>query len=275
MKPLEQDVSTGQESLNPLCQLISRKRGVDLHPYKEKFLRRRVEVRLRATGSKSVAEYVGYLGEEEQEVDRFLLAFTIHVSTFFRNPSTFQAIEREVLPVLFRVSRAGSAHLWSVGCARGEEPYSLAILVSEYGRRHPLSRKVLIEAIDVDEKVLADAKRGEYSASQVRDLDPVLLQRYFEENGDYRLVPEIREMVKFHRRDVFMAPPRSGYDLILCRNLLIYIDREPQERVIERFHEALRPGGFLALGRTEALVGPLRERFETVDPKERIYRKVS
>lgn len=275
IKPLEKNLKEDVQSLQPLCRAVYRRTGLDLHPYKEKFLRRRVAVRLRATGLKDLEEYVGYLRRQEEEIERFLLSFTIHVSTFFRNPSTYEAIGREVLPRLFPSGTAEGVRVWSVGCARGEEPYSLAILISEHLGRIPSPGEVRIEASDVDEKVLVEAKRGEFSQSQLRDLDPLLVQKYFRRDGAYRLVPEIRKLVKFHRSDVFMDPLQGEYDFILCRNLLIYIERQPQEEVLERFHRSLHGGGYLVLGRTEAVVGGLRKSFEAVDHRERIYRKIS
>jgi chemotaxis protein methyltransferase CheR len=267
-----QDVSEIAGSLDPLHKAVYRKTGMDLHPYKEKFLRRRVAVRLRATGCKDVARYVECLESDEEELDKLLVCLTIHVSTFFRNPSTFRAFEDKVLPDLF-APPSRPVRLWSVGCARGEEPYSLAILISEYLGEGLRRRNVSIEAIDIDEKILEEAKGGVFRKSQLKELDSSLEKRYFAGDDSCRIAPGIRKMVKFHRRDILMAPPAGEYDFILCRNLLIYIERKPQERIVEHFSRVLRPGGFLALGRTEVLVGPAREAFEVVDARERIYRK--
>ena len=107
------------------------------------------------------------------------------------------------------------------------------------------------------------------------EMDKSLAARYFTEGDPCRLVPQIRNMVSFHRRDILMAPPKEVFDLILCRNLLIYIEREPQELIVQRFHQVLRHGGFLSLGRTEVLVGQMRDQFEVIDARERIYRKAS
>jgi len=246
---------------------------MDLHPYKEKFLRRRVAVRLRATGCVALEEYVAYLKRHESELDRLILCLTIHVSTFFRNPSTFQVVKEQVFPALFAVPPAGPVRFWSVGCARGEEPYSLAILISEYLGEALGEYDVRIDAIDIDEKVLEEAKAAVFRRSQLKGLDLSLEKKYFVEGGSCRLVRNIRGMVKFHRRDILTDPPEGDFDFVLCRNLLIYIEREPQEKIVEHFSRVLRPGGFLALGRTEVLVGPARESFEVVDARERIYRK--
>jgi chemotaxis protein methyltransferase CheR len=206
-------------------------------------------------------------------MDRLLRCLTIHVSSFFRNASTFEAIRCEVFPVLFGPGASRHPRFWSVGCSRGEEPYSLAILVQEHlaGRR---GWDVRIDAVDVDDRVLADAKAAEYGAHHLADLEPALRERYFVRGERWRVAPEIRRMVHFHRRDILMDPPDAEYDFILCRNLLIYFDRPGQEAVLERLTRCLRPGGFLVLGRTEIFIGAGREAFEVVDPRERIYRRL-
>jgi chemotaxis protein methyltransferase CheR len=259
--------------MSSLCRIVKRRAGLDLRPYKEKFLRRRLAVRLRATGKSDLASYVRCLKSEEGELEELILCITIHVSTFFRNPSTFCAIREKVLPALFAGGRAGAVRFWSVGCARGEEPYSLAILIAEHLGGPPSRKKVRIEAVDIDEGVLDDAGKAVFSGNQLKEMDAALRARYFVGNGSYRLAPEVREMVTFRRRDILEDASTVEYDFILCRNLLIYIERESQEAVLGRLHRALRPGGFLTLGRAEGMVGPVRELFEVVDLKERIYRK--
>ena len=268
-----QDVMEDIGSLDTLCRVVFRKAGMDLRPYKEKYLRRRVAVRLRATGCAGLEEYVALLKREERELERLVLCLTIHVSTFFRNPSTFQAIETEVFPVLFAATSKGPLRFRSVGCARGEEPYSLAILVREHLGGMSRRPEVRIEAIDISEKVLSEARGGIYLRSRLKGLDPSLEKKYFVGDDSCRLVPEIRDMVTFRHGDILTDPPEGTLDFVLCRNLLIYIEREAQEEIVENFSRILRPGGFLALGRTEVLVGSARECFEVVDARERIYRK--
>ena len=261
------------ESMNSLCRIVYRRSGLDLRPYKAKFLRRRVDVRIRATGENDLASYVRYLKKEEGELEKLVICITIHVSTFFRNPSTFRAIGEEVLPVLFDGRISGTVRFWSVGCARGEEPYSLAILIIEHLGGLLPKKKVRIEAVDVDEQVLDDARLAVFTGNQLKEIDTALAAKYFVGNGSYRLVPKVKEMVVFRQLDILRDASTAEYDFILCRNLLIYIEREVQEAVLGRLHRALRPGGFLALGRAEVMVGPVRELFEVVDLKESIYRK--
>jgi chemotaxis protein methyltransferase CheR len=207
-------------------------------------------------------------------MDQLVRCLTIHVSSFFRNPSTFEAIRDQVFPHLLAPGAPRHPRFWSVGCSRGEEPFSLAILAHEYLGAVRRGWDVQIHAIDVDDRVLEEAKAAEFDWPQVADLAPARRERYFSHEGRWRLVPEIRRMVRFCRGDILMDPPGGDYDFILCRNLLIYFDRPGQEAVLERFARSLKPGGFIVLGRTEVFVGACRELFEVVDARERIYRRL-
>jgi chemotaxis methyl-accepting protein methylase len=228
---------------------------------------------VRATRHERFNDYLAYLSREKGEMDRLLRCLTIHVSSFLRNPSTFEAIRREAFPQIFDPGASRHPRFWSVGCSRGEEPYSLAMLVHEYLGAAHRGWDVQIRAIDIDDRVLAEAKAAEYGWHQVADLEPARRERFFVHGDRWRLVPEIRRMVRFCRGDILMDLPDAEHDLILCRNLLIYLDRPGQEAVLERFARCLRPGGFLVLGRTEVFVGAGRDVFEVVDPRERIYRR--
>ncbi len=271
---MESGIAPGAGVFARLRRVVHRRTGLDLSPYKDRFIERRVAIRQRAAGRERLVDYLEFLEAEPGELELLLRCLTIHVSEFFRNPSTFAAIRTEVLPRLFAAGASRHLSFWSVGCARGEEPYSLAILVNEYLGAARRGWDVRIHAIDVDDRVLEDAKLAEYGPHQLGALEPALLERYFTGEGRRRLVPEIRRMVQFHRRDILMDPPGGDYDFILCRNLLIYLERAGQEQVLERFARALRPGGFLVLGRTEVFVGPGRPGFDVVDARERIYRRL-
>ena len=270
----ETGIPAGSEGYARLRRLVHDRTGFDLVSYKDRFIERRVAIRVRATRHERFNDYLAYLSREKGEMDRLLRCLTIHVSSFFRNASTFEAIHREVFPELFAPGATRHQRFWSVGCSRGEEPYSLAILVHEYLGEARRRWDVRIQAVDIDDRVLVEAKAGEYAWHQVADLEPARRERFFIHGERWRLVPEILRMVRFHRRDILMDPPDGEYDFIFCRNLLIYLDRPGQETVLERFARCLRPGGYLVLGRTEMFVGAVREAFEVVDSRERIYRRL-
>ncbi|HEY5999501.1 MAG TPA: protein-glutamate O-methyltransferase CheR [bacterium] len=272
--PADVEDRPDEAGMRRLRRLVRERTGLDLAPYKGPFLERRVAIRQRVTRHGSLGEYLVFLGRESAEMDRLLGTLTIHVSGFFRNPSTYEAIRAQVLPRLFADGAPRRARFWSVGCSRGEEPYSLAILVREHLGPALGEWDVRIEATDVDAHVLEDAKRGEYAPGQVGAVRADLRERYFSGERRLHVAPELRRMVRFHRGDVLTGAPVGEYDCILCRNLLIYLDRPAQAAVFERFARALRPGGFLVLGRTEIFVGADRAAFEVVDARERIYRRL-
>ena len=220
--------------------------------------------------------YLERLAGDEDELDALLATLSIHVSQFFRNPDTFLALERHVLPDLCRRARAagrGALRLWSVGCAGGEEPYSLALLVDEL---RPAGLEISILATDVSEPVLDTARDALFDPARLLEVPPAVRDRYFAgEQGRFRLDARVRAMVRFERHNVMTATEFPPADLILCRNVLIYFTREEQARILARFAAALPEGGALVLGRAETLVGPERQLFRAEFPAERIYRRTA
>lgn len=264
------------DEFDAILDLLRRHRQFDLGQYKDRCVRRRIAKRLRVCRATSVAAYLELLEQNADEIDALLATLSIHVSQFFRNPDTFVVLERDILPRLCREVRAagrGQLRLWSVGCAGGEEPYSLALLIDELA---PQGLEVEILATDISRPVIEAASEGLFEASRVTEVPPPVLEKYFRpEDGRYRLDARIRQMVRFQRHNIMTAGDCPAADLILCRNVLIYFSRPEQERILQRFAAALPPFGVLVLGRAETLVGPVREQFEGIFPVERIYRRRS
>lgn len=215
---------------------------------------------------------------DPQEIDRLLKVLTIHVSQFFRNPSTFSKLTTDIFPYLmFKSANEGRPVLdiWSVGCSSGEEPYTLAILMLDTFSEELEKTAVSIQATDIDERILEIAREAAYEPERLKDVPPLLKERYFETcNGRFRPVRQVREMVRFRQCDLLHENSFIVSDLILCRNVLIYLERVEQERILHLFADALRPGGVLVLGKAETLVGNARSLFKTVCPVERIYKKM-
>lgn len=253
--------------------ILLARRGFDLGMYKDRCIKRRIAARIRSLGYSDPRPYLDRLGEDEAEVELLLGALSIHVSQFFRNPSTYFSLERQVLPdLIHRVRDLGRSELrlWSAGCAGGEEAYSLALLMAELA---PAEMKVAILGSDVSEGVLAQARQGLFPPARLTEVPPHLLDRYFRaEGGQYRLDAEVRRSVTFLRHDLLAPDDYAPADLILCRNVLIYFSREEQELILGRFAAALTPGGVLVLGRAETLLGDNRRFFQAEWPTERIYR---
>ncbi len=243
--------------------------------YKERCLRRRIAVRMRARGTHRYGEYEALLRRDPAEYQRLLDTVTINVSKFFRNPEVWRALEQLVVPTLFAPDR-GDVRIWSAGCAGGEEPYTVAILLREYAERHQLLSRldqVRIRATDIDRGSLEGARRAEFGEFAFTEAPAGMRDRWFEGPHLTRLKSELRGRVEFGVLDLMKDALPAGQHLILCRNVIIYFERDVQEELFMRFHEALAPGGFLVLGKVETLFGPAATAFRPVANRERIFRK--
>lgn len=266
------EISRGE--LRALKEQILRVAGFQCDSYKEKCLRRRIAVRMRARGVHTYAEYARRLQDEPGEYERLLDALTINVSKFYRNPEVWQTLSEQVLPELYELGTA-RLHFWSAGCAGGEEPYSIAILCHEFAQEHGYSvdrHRVL--GTDVDARILEFARRREYSGFAMTDLPAELRDRWFEAGTTCRLRPEAARHVRFERHDLLSDPFPQKQHVIFCRNVIIYFERRLQEELFRRFHNALQPGGFLVLGKVEALFGSTASLFRAVSPRQRVFRRL-
>lgn len=266
---------TPDAGLALVAEHLARQGGPPLGAYKDRCLRRRLAVRMRACGVASLTEYASVLTASETETSHLLEALTINVTEFFRNPEVWERLATALPPL--RRSRAGRFRAWSAGCASGEEPYSLALLLAaqEGMEDAPAGSDPEIDATDIDLASLARAREGRYPAATVlRVPRPVA---GLERQGEHLVVPDaIRRAVRFEHRDLLReSPPRPPYDLILCRNVIIYFEREAQEQLFDAFAAGLTPGGLLVLGRVETVGGPARSAFDLEFSRERIYRRRS
>jgi chemotaxis methyl-accepting protein methylase len=274
--PLPPPAAQLDREFEELTRKISRDRGFACASYKEKCLRRRIAVRMRARGVHAYADYARVLDSDSAEYDRLLDALTINVTKLFRNWSMYEVLAELVVPALWNAGTA-PIHVWAAGCSSGEEPYSLAVLFHRYAAAHGLSRldRVDVLGTDIDRASLIAAERGVFPESGFEETPAELRERYFSAQPPFTIAPAIRQHVRFQRRDLLDEFPAAsgGFQLITCRNVLIYFDRDTQERLLLRFHEALAPGGFLVLGKVETLLGPVRSRFAAIDARERIFRR--
>lgn len=260
-----------------LTRKISSERGFGCASYKEKCLRRRIAVRMRARGVHTYTDYAHILDNDATEYERLLDALTINVTKLFRNWEAYSALATQVVPTLWQ-RQTPAIRVWSAGCSSGDEPYSLAILFHHYAATQGMLAqldRVTVHGTDIDRKCLEAAERGEFDEGDFADTPDDLRSRYFTPAAPFGVSSAIRKMVRFERRDLLAdgAPP-GKHDLIVCRNVLIYFDRETQERLFEGFYQALAPDGFLMLGKVETLLGHARTRFAPVDARERIFRRL-
>lgn len=257
-----------------LKEKIRRERGFQCQLYRDKCLRRRLLVRMRACGVRTPEEYAEVLDRRPEEYGRLLDALTINVTKFFRNPETWEALRATVLPEVFR--RPGPIRVWSAGAASGEEAYTLAILMLDWARAHARRgrlRSVSILGTDIDRESLARAQVAEYGEAALSETPAEVRARWFDAGPPYRVQPAVRALVRFRHSDLLIDPPPFAPRLILCRNVVIYLDREAQAQVYRTFVDALEPGGFLVLGRVETLPLEIHRELEAVDTRERIYRR--
>lgn len=252
---------------------LYRVKGFDFRQYKDKCLKRRVDVRARARKVDSYEEYYRILSEDRGEFDKLLDSLTINVSEFFRNPETYRKISELIFPQLMSWKRL--INIWSAGCACGEEPYSLAISALEALHQKNQHREVRILATDIDEKCLFTARKGEYVIEKLKEMPDSLVEKYFEFNGQYKIKDQVAMLVDFQKVDLLKDFSNLGrMDMIVCRNVLIYFGREIQEKVLMDFHKVLEDDGFLILGKVESLVGKSRLLFSNIDIRERVYKKL-
>lgn len=259
--------------LRALKRLILRHVGIQCDGYKEKCLRRRLAVRMRARGVSTYAQYSEVLDGDPEERQRLADTVTINVSKFFRNTETWDLLRAHVVPMLFGLDDQ-VIDIWSAGSASGEEPYSLAILILEHARRtdRDVSRFRIL-ATDVDERALEAARVAEYADFAFTETTTAQRERWFIGPDARRVRPEVQRLVRFECHDLLRDAYPSGLHLILCRNVVIYFDRPAQESVFGRFHEALAPGGHLLLGKVETLFGSAAGSFQPVSTRERLFRK--
>ena len=262
------------EELGRILALLREQTGYDFADYKQSTVLRRLSRRLQVHSLGALGPYEALLRERPDECHALFKDLLISVTNFFRDPETCEALERDVVPGLFEgKSTADTVRVWSAGCATGEEAYSLAILLCEQADRMDAPPSFQVFATDLSDDALDVARAGLYADTIVADVSPERLKRFFVRDGAfYKIRPELRARIVFARHSLIKDPSFSRLDLVVCRNLLIYIARSLQPRVFGMLHHALRPGGFLFLGTAESPEGAT-DLFSKVAKQNRIYRR--
>jgi chemotaxis protein methyltransferase CheR len=271
--------SVDDPGFEALARRISRGAGFAIEAYKDKCVRRRIAVRMRACGVHTYAEYQALLDHSPVECEHLRDALTINVTRFYRNADTWNLLRRDILPALCG-AEAGELRIWSAGCASGEEAYTIAILAAEQFEREGRAtelRRLTIDATDVDRQSLVRARAARYRREGLVEMPEELVRRYFQPAAeDLQVIPRIRDRVSVRTLDLSATRPlRRDYHMVVCRNVLIYFDRPMQERLFLLFTDCLVPGGYLVLGKVESLVGSVRDRLQLVDARERVFRRVA
>lgn len=273
---------TGSDTtaLDLLLEKLYLDTGYDFREYKRGTVTRRLERRLHATGAKTYLDYMEFLDAHPEECQRLADDLTIKVSGFFRSSYTFQQVAKLILPELVAYKRKQGERklrlrLWSTACARGEEPYSIAILLAEFLGNRRQDFDISICATDINRQALKEAQVGGYSLGDIEGLPENILESYFRRREDYEVRADIRQMVKFSYFDLTstIRPPFVDVDCIFCCNVLIYLQSQLQERVLSMLYDSLVAPGYLILGEVETLTSSLKEKLECLDAKAKIYKK--
>ncbi len=266
----------GDEYLDKIFVLLRNATGNDFSYYKPHTILRRLNRRLAINQIDHLRQYLRFLQQNPQEVQTLFSELLIGVSSFFRDPQAFAALEAKVIPALFQNRSLNQGiRVWVPGCSTGEEAYSIGMLIFEYLEAQNLQTKVQIFATDIDSHAVDTARLGIYPASIASDVPPQRLRRFFTKEGEtYQTNKRVRELVVFATQNLLKDPPFSKMDLISCRNLLIYLGAELQQKLLPLFHYALNPNGYLFLGTSES-IGYASDLFETVDRRAKLYRRLT
>lgn len=252
--------------------------NTDSQAYKDSYLLRRIRARMRKLGITDFMEYYRLIKKNKQELDDLLLTVAINVTEFFRDPIVWKTLERKVLPQLIEFKKQHHStiiNVWSAACSTGQEPYSIAMMFSEFLGDQMSRFKLKILATDIDREALSTAIRGVYPKDVVEKSVPKhMIAKYFMPMGDhYRISPKIRRYVQFKHFNLLSDRYPRGFDMIFIRNVLIYMTREAQEQVFQNLYESLEDHGYLILGKTETILGNAARLFKLYDLVARIYVK--
>ncbi|QKS71094.1 protein-glutamate O-methyltransferase CheR [Paenalkalicoccus suaedae] len=241
-------------------QKIYKRTGIDLSLYKEAQMKRRLTSLREKRGFDTFQGYYNGLVEDNRLFEEFLDRMTINVSEFFRNKQRWDILDKKIVPKL--LENKGSLKVWSAACSTGEEPYTLSILL----RQHVSPQSFTIQASDLDQSILERAKKGFYPDRSLKEVNPSYLSTYFEKEPlGYKVKPEIQKPITFKKHNLLADSFDRGFDLIVCRNVMIYFTEDAKVKLYHKFSEALRPGGILFVGSTEQIFNPQQYKLETED----------
>lgn len=248
-------------------QRLKSKTGMDLALYKESQMRRRLNSLKEKRGFRSFLDFFQAMMKDADLYNEFLDQMTINVSEFYRNPNRWEVLEKRVFPEL--MAKNGRSKCWSAACSTGEEPYSLVTALSSF-----LSlREIQVLATDIDQNAIEKAKLGKYPMNAVKDVPKRILNKYFTLSGSHYVISdEIKRCVQFKRHNLLADPFELNFDLIICRNVLIYFTDEAKEALFEKFSKSLKKGGYFFIGGTEQIFHPQKYQLEPVETF--FYRKI-
>jgi len=234
--------------------LIYAESGITFTPTNRSILESRLKERLREKPGETVTSYLGTIKKNKEELKGFLDSITTNLTRFFRNQAQFDALEKYVIPEVMKIKKAaGTIRIWSAGCSTGEEPYTIAMLLTDI---LPPGWKFDIIASDLSLKCLMTAKEGFYAENRMEGIPPNYLTKYFTKvDGGYKIIPELQARIRFDYHNLKNDSGQRGFDIVFCRNVIIYFDEPAQKVVIDRFWDAMASKSFLFIGHSESLFG--------------------
>ncbi|MHA1975336.1 MAG: CheR family methyltransferase [Candidatus Hodarchaeales archaeon] len=261
-----------KKNLSLIYDFLTRK-NINYQAYKPNHFLRRLNARMKRVDAETYKEYHNFLETVPTEFDLLMANFSINVTRFFRDRDLFIVLEKKVFPTILN-NNPKNIRIWSAGCAIGPEPYSIAILLKDIHGVKSMN-KVFLLATDINQRLLLQAKKGIYTKQSLEELDSPRRLKYFTplDSELFQISAQIRNTVTFQQHDLRTPPPARDFDLIMCRNVLIYFSRSQSNIFLEQFYSSLKPHGYLVLGRCEILPQFIKDKFEIIDMRNRIYRR--
>lgn len=262
-----------EKGFEVLKTAISKNIGLKCNYYRESYLRRRIKFRMNNLGIGSYWEYIKYLKKHSDECSLLLRDLTINYSKFFRDSDVFLYFQNHLLRDI--TAKKKLVRILSAGCASGEEPYTISIIVNEALGQRLNEFSVSIYAVDIDEECLNKAKLGEYEKRELSGTDERLIQKYFLQNGNkFKVKDDVRRFVRFKLTDLTHKLEYQNFDVIFCRNVLIYFDKQGQVQIFKNFYDALIKNGYMIIGKTELLPEEVQDMFKCLTPEMRVFQKI-
>lgn len=276
-KKHQETLATDKDILKKILDIVNAKTGIDFFSkYKQASIYRRVLRRVAMQNTKTLERYLEFLKQNEKEVDELYNDFLINVTNFFRDEDFYRTLSNDILPSIIKSRKSTDPlRIWVAGCATGEEAYSIAITMAEYLQTNGITLTYQVFASDLDATAIEKARMGIYPGSSVQSISHERLSKFFKPiDGHYHVQKFIREACIFSKQNLLKDPPFSRMDLISCQNVLIYLENDPQQQILHTFHYALKPTGFLFLGKSEG-VGNATDLFDAMDKTIRVYKRKS
>lgn len=265
-----------EQSFDMLTESIFQTLGFNAHQYEIKHLKRRIQTRMNSTKTRDYKEYIDVLHNNAEERERLKSALTVNVTEFFRNPEVYMVFESKILPSTLKDKEENKEKLriWSLGCSTGKEPYTIAMILAEALERRNSQVKAQIIATDIDKDALKKARSAQYKS--IINTPKRYSVKYLEEHSDgqYRIKNTAKNLVTFKKHDIFTDKPLKKIDIIFCRNMIIYFNRESKNQIYKLFNQTLGIGGHLILGKAESFIKHREYGFDVAEKKSHIFRKI-